>query len=126
MKTIAAALLVALSGKEVTEDAIKKVLSSVGAKVNDASQAATVYNDRLVTVCPRLTRRRILALDRERNICNTEKVFVCSIHDLVRELVRAAGLHKANGIDSLACVGSRHGVGKPSDRCNLDRRSCRR
>ena len=36
MKTIAAALLVALSGKEVTEDAIKAVFKSVGAKENDA------------------------------------------------------------------------------------------
>ena len=34
MKTIAAALLVALSGKPVTEDAIKAVLKSVGAKEN--------------------------------------------------------------------------------------------
>ena len=36
MKTIAAALLVALSGKPVTEDAIKAVLKSVGAKENAA------------------------------------------------------------------------------------------
>jgi ribosomal protein L12E/L44/L45/RPP1/RPP2 len=36
MKTIAAALLVALSGKPVTEDAIKAVLKSVGAKENQA------------------------------------------------------------------------------------------
>ena len=36
MKTIAAALLVALSGKPVTEDAIKAVLKSVGAKENEA------------------------------------------------------------------------------------------
>ena len=36
MKTIAAALLVALSGKPVTEDAIKAVLKSVGAKENVA------------------------------------------------------------------------------------------
>ena len=35
MKTLAAALLVALSGKEVTEDAIKKIFQSVGAKAND-------------------------------------------------------------------------------------------
>ena len=34
MKTIAAALLVALSGKEVTEDAIKAIFKSVGAKEN--------------------------------------------------------------------------------------------
>ena len=34
MKTFAAALLVALSGKEVTEAAIKAVLKSVGAKEN--------------------------------------------------------------------------------------------
>ena len=34
MKTIAAALLVALSGKPVTEEAIKAVLKSVGAKEN--------------------------------------------------------------------------------------------
>ena len=34
MKTFAAALLVALSGKEVTEDAIKKVLDAAGAKQN--------------------------------------------------------------------------------------------
>ena len=36
MKTIAAALLVALSGSEVTEDKIKAVFKSVGAKENDA------------------------------------------------------------------------------------------
>ena len=36
MKTIAAALLVALSGRPVTEDAIKAVLKSVGAKENQA------------------------------------------------------------------------------------------
>ena len=36
MKTIAAALLVALSGKPVTEEAIKAVLKSVGAKENQA------------------------------------------------------------------------------------------
>ena len=36
MKTIAAALLVALSGKPVTEDAIKAVLKSVGAKEDQA------------------------------------------------------------------------------------------
>ena len=36
MKTIAAALLVALSGKPVTEDAIKAVFKSVGAKENAA------------------------------------------------------------------------------------------
>ena len=36
MKTIAAALLVALSGKPVTEDAIKAVLKSVGTKENAA------------------------------------------------------------------------------------------
>ena len=36
MKTIAAALLVALSGKPVTEDAIKAVLKSVGARENAA------------------------------------------------------------------------------------------
>ena len=36
MKTIAAALLVALSGKPVTEEAIKAVLKSVGAKENAA------------------------------------------------------------------------------------------
>ena len=36
MKTIAAALLVTLSGKPVTEDAIKAVLKSVGAKENEA------------------------------------------------------------------------------------------
>ena len=36
MKTLAAALLVALSGKPVTEDAIKAVLQSVGAKENAA------------------------------------------------------------------------------------------
>ena len=35
MKTIAAALLIALSGKEVTEDGIKNVLKSVGAKENE-------------------------------------------------------------------------------------------
>ena len=34
MKTLAAALLVALSGKEVTEDKIKAVFKSVGAKEN--------------------------------------------------------------------------------------------
>ena len=36
MKTIAAALLIALSGKEVTEDGIKNVLKSVGAKANES------------------------------------------------------------------------------------------
>ena len=36
MKTIAAALLIALSGKEVTEDGIKNVLKSVNAKANDS------------------------------------------------------------------------------------------
>ena len=36
MKTIAAALLVALSGKEVTEDKVKAVFKSVGVKENDA------------------------------------------------------------------------------------------
>ena len=36
MKTFAAALLVALSGKEVTEDGIKAVLKAAGAKENAA------------------------------------------------------------------------------------------
>ena len=42
MKTICAALLVALSGKEVTEDAIKAVFKSVGAKQNDAEIKSVV------------------------------------------------------------------------------------
>ena len=42
MKTIAAALLVALSGKEVTEDAIKAIFKSVGAKENDAEIKSVV------------------------------------------------------------------------------------
>ncbi len=36
MKVIAAALLIALSGKEVTEAGIKKIFGSVGVKGNDA------------------------------------------------------------------------------------------
>ena len=36
MKTIAAALLIALSGNEVTEEGIKNVLKSVNAKANDS------------------------------------------------------------------------------------------
>ena len=35
MKTLAAALLIALSGKEVTEDGIKKIFTAAGAKGND-------------------------------------------------------------------------------------------
>ena len=42
MKTIAAALLVALSGKPVTEDAIKAIFKSVGAKENDAEIKSVV------------------------------------------------------------------------------------
>ena len=42
MKTIAAALLVALSGKPVTEDAIKAVFKSVGAKENAAEIKSVV------------------------------------------------------------------------------------
>ena len=42
MKTICAALLVALSGKEVTEDAIKAVFKSVGAKENDGEIKSVV------------------------------------------------------------------------------------
>ena len=42
MKTIASALLVALSGKEVTEDAIKAIFKSVGAKENDAEIKSVV------------------------------------------------------------------------------------
>ena len=42
MKTIAAALLVALSGSEVTEDKIKAIFKSVGAKANDAEIKSVV------------------------------------------------------------------------------------
>ena len=42
MKTIAAALLVALSGKEVTEDAIKNIFKSVEAKENEAEIKSVV------------------------------------------------------------------------------------
>ena len=42
MKTIAAALLVALSGKPVTEDAIRAIFKSVGAKENDAEIKSVV------------------------------------------------------------------------------------
>ena len=42
MKTIAAALLVALSGSEVTEDKIKAIFKSVGAKTNDAEIKSVV------------------------------------------------------------------------------------
>ena len=42
MKTIAAALLVALSGKPVTEDAIKAIFKSVGAKENAAEIKSVV------------------------------------------------------------------------------------
>jgi ribosomal protein L12E/L44/L45/RPP1/RPP2 len=35
MKTLAAALLIALSGKEVTEDGIKKIFTAAGAKGDD-------------------------------------------------------------------------------------------
>ena len=42
MKTIAAALLVALSGNPVTEDAIKAVFKSVGAKENAAEIKSVV------------------------------------------------------------------------------------
>ena len=42
MKTIAAALLVALSGKPVTEDAIKAIFKSVGAKENAADIKSVV------------------------------------------------------------------------------------
>ena len=45
MKTIAAALLVALSGKPVTEDAIKAVLKSVGAKENAAEMYVILEED---------------------------------------------------------------------------------
>ena len=42
MKTIAAALLVALSGKPVTEDAIRAIFKSVGAKENAAEIKSVV------------------------------------------------------------------------------------
>ena len=42
MKTIAAALLVALSGKPVTEEAIKAIFKSVGAKENAAEIKSVV------------------------------------------------------------------------------------
>ena len=35
MKTLAAALLIALSGKEVTEDGVKKIFTAAGAKGDD-------------------------------------------------------------------------------------------
>ncbi len=42
MKTLAAALLIALSGKEITEDGIKAIFKSVGAKENESEIKSVV------------------------------------------------------------------------------------